>query len=183
MRILLLLLPTIFLTACGSSAYHLPDVPSEEARRSVSLDPTVEEEESAERFNAARRTVLALYQALGASDGEAAYELLSNETRLLLDEWSDGNGDVALQDGLLSRDGTTWSFDPVEMLLLPDPVLFEDEVDGETESETARRKEIFITAGNDDVRRVVVILEAEQWKVHMLRIPQTALTRVPSGSD
>lgn len=183
MRILLLLIPAFFMAACGGSAYHLPDAPPEDARRVVSLDPTVEEQASIDMFNAARRTVLALYQALGADDGEAAYALLSNETRLLLDEWSGGQGEVALSDGQLSRNGEQWSFDPVELLLIDDPIRFDDTMDGQSESETARRKEIFITAGNDEVRRVVVILEADQWKVHMLRIPQTALTPLTSASD
>ncbi len=183
MRSLLLFVSVFLVTACGGSVYHLPDAPPEEARRAVSLDPTVEEQMNMDLFNEARRTVLSLYQALGAGDGERAYGLLSNETRLLLDEWSGGQGEVALAEGMLSRDGEQWAIDPVSLLLVADPVRFDDSMDGQTESETSRRKEIFITSGSDEVRRVVVILEAEEWKVHMLRIPQTALTPLPNSSD
>jgi hypothetical protein len=176
MKLLYLIMLTLAVTGCGGRTYQLPPVPDEAERTHAQLDPTVEELQELERFNEARRTVLALYAALQDSNGAQAWELLSNETRLLLDEWSDGQGDQALISGSLVRDGQAYSFDPLELFLLLDPVAFEDDMAGEQQSETARRKEIFLVDAADRARRVVVIMEADQWRVHMPRVDLDYLT-------
>lgn len=176
MRLICLLIFTLSVAGCGARNYQLPPVPEASERVEAQLDPTVQELREVERFNEARRTILALYAALQAGDGAEAWEFLSNETRLLLDEWSDGQGDRALTDGRLVRDGQSYTFDPVTLFLLPDPIGFEDDREGEQQSETARRKEVFLVDAADHSRRVVVILEADQWRIHMPRIDLDYLT-------
>lgn len=174
---------TLFVFLAGSAfacqrVYELPAPPPEGARARVTLDPSEEQRLSEEAFLEARRTVLALYEALGAGEWEAASTLLSNETRLLL-SGGDGVGAAdVLAAGTITSNGTSYAFDPVALLLLPAPDGFEDTMEGEDEAETSRRKEIFATAG-DDYRKIVLIEEGGSWRVHMRRLPLGRLQAAP----
>ena len=170
----------VFAASCGPAIYEIPAPPPEEEWTDRQLDPSAEEEASAERYAEARRAVLALYEALQEGDYEAAYYMLSNETRILLDTYGGGVGDEALANGLLEVDGTTYAFDPVDLLLMPEPASFEDSVRGEEENETSRRKEIFIFDADEAYRRVVVIREADEWVIHAPRVPTDRLDVVPA---
>lgn len=164
--------------ACGPSIYDLPAPPSDDERRTVSLDPTERRQADGEAYVAARATTLALYQALSNEDWSTAWDLLSNETRLLLDTGSNGRGVEALAEGRIALEGNTWAFDPVEVFLLPGMVRFDDQVEGEAENETARRKEIWVADRDGNQRRVVVIREGDLWRVHVPRVPVERMQRV-----
>ena len=169
----------VFAASCGPAIYEIPPPPPEDEWTDRELDPTAEEEASAERYAEARRAVLALYEALQDGAFEEAYYLLSNETRILLDTYGGGVGEEALANGLLEVDGTVYSFDPVDLLLMPEPASFEDSVSGEEENETSRRKELFIFDADDNYRRVIVIREADEWVIHAPRVPTDRLDVAP----
>lgn len=118
------------------------------------------------RFYAAQAALRAFYTALASGDGDTAFSLLSHETRLLLDHGSEGDGEAALIEGRVTIDGTEWTFDPVGLFVGPSPVDWRDTMPGESESESARRKEIFVVSSDDSVRRVVMIFEGDAWRVH-----------------
>ena len=171
-----LLLVCASLAACGG-IYTLPEAPAEADRAPVNLDPAAEERESAARYTEARRSLVALYEALGGERWSDAVELLSVETRLLFSEGGDGDAAESLSSGVLSLNGDEYAFDPIDLLLMHSPETMEDSVPSETESETARRKEVFLIAA-EETRRVVLILEADQWRVHLRRLPLERLERV-----
>jgi hypothetical protein len=172
---ILLLLVCAALAACGG-IYTLPEAPAEEERATVHLDPAAEEREAAARYTEARRTLVALYEALGGSRWTDAIELLSIESRLLLSAGGSGNAAESLENGVLTIDGSDYRFDPIDLLLMHTPDAMEDSVPGESESETARRKEVFLVTA-EEARRVVLILEADQWRVHLRRLPIERLDR------
>lgn len=168
----------VLAAACGPSIYDLPQPPEEDQRRTVNLDPTARREADGAAWVDARAATLSLYQALSDEAWDDAWELLSNETRVLLDTGSDGNGVDALAEGRIELDGVMWSFDPVEVFVLPGMVRFDDDVEGEAENETERRKEIWVSDREGRQRRVVVIREGDVWRVHMPRIPIERMQRV-----
>jgi hypothetical protein len=176
--LLSVLLLALVLGSCGGSriAYRLPLPPGQDAARTVSLDPTAQALQETERFQTARRALLDWYDAMAREDVQAAWERLSFETRLLLDDWSGGQGDVALRTGVLERQGQRWSFDPLDLLAARQPERIVDDVPGQSQQETARRKELFLQLAGGEVRRVVMILEADQWRIHSPRIPTDRLT-------
>lgn len=174
-RILVALL-AVALGAC-SGVYELPDPPPEDERASVQIDPAAEERESAARYIDARRTLVALYEALGAESWDDAIALVSTETRLLLSDGGGGDAAETLAVGRLTVGGRTYGFEPIDLLLLRDPDGMEDSVVGESENETPRRKELFLVSA-EETRRVVLILEADQWVVHFRRLPVDRLDRI-----
>jgi len=170
LELIVFLLLAGWLTGCGGTLYRqLPPPPPDDERRVVALDPQRDEALAAERYVEARRTVLALYEAVSMERWDDAYAMLSNETRLLLDRGAGGLGEGALRDGVLTIDGATYRFDPVAIFLIAGLTRIEDTVAGEQESETNRRKEVYVFNADGDYRRVVVIREGDQWLVHMPR--------------
>lgn len=161
--------------ACGG-VYQLPPPPPAELQGPVTLDPSEEERLGAARFEEARRAVLSLYEALGAERWADAVSMLSQETRLLLSSGGSASAEQALAAGVVTVDGQSYGFDPVALFLLPGVERFEDEYEDEEEAETGRRKEIFLVAG-EEVRKVVLIDEAGQWRLHMRRWPIDRLQR------
>jgi hypothetical protein len=142
----------------------------------VHLDPASEQRESDARYTEARRTLVSLYETLGGERWEDAVDLLSVETRLLLSAGGTGNAAESLAAGTLTIGEVDYRFDPTDLLLMHDPDAMEDSVVGETESETSRRKEVFLVNA-EETRRVVLIQEADQWRVHLRRIPADRLDR------
>lgn len=174
MRRFLLVLPFVSV-ACGG-VYELPPPPPVSDRGPVALDPSEEQRLDGERYLAARRAVVALYAALDSQDWETAAGLLSNETRLLLTGGGNGRPEDALAAGTVTVDGTTYRFDPVTLFLLPDPTGFEDDIEGEEQHETARRKELFVV-NVEGYRSVVVIEEGGAWRLHLRSWPMEHLSR------
>ncbi len=168
----------VSVSAAACSPYQLPDPPAVEDRGEVALNPAVEQRLSAERFSEARRTVLSLYEALEAERWDDAAALLSNETRLLLSEGGTADATAALAAQEVTLNGVRYGFDPVDLFLLEGPESFEDDWQQEEQAETGRRKEIFIVAG-EEFRRVVLIHEGDAWLVHMRRWPTDRLTSEP----
>lgn len=161
--------------SCGA-VYKLPEPPPASEQGPVALDPSEERQRSEARYIEARRTLVALYAALDGEEWDAAVELLSHETRLLLASGGSGSDVEALAAGAVTVDGVRYAFDPVDLFLLADPEGFEDSLEDEEEAETGRRKEVFVVRG-DEHRRVVVIDEGGSWRLHMRRWPIELLRR------
>lgn len=174
-RISVVVIP-LLLVAC-TQVYTLPEAPPLDQRVSVHVDPAQEERESAARYLEARRTLVSLYEAFGAEDWARATELLSVETRLLLSAGGDGNPETSLASGRLILDGASFRFDPTDLFLMENPEEMEDWIAGEEEVESSRRKEVFLRNG-EEVRRVVLVNEADEWRVHVRRLPLSRLTLV-----
>lgn len=170
MRILFIAL--IALAAC--SPYALPDPPPETERGAVTLNPSEAQRESTERFAEARRTILSLYETLETADWEAASALLSHETKLLLGQGDASQASAALASGRVTVEGASYDFDPLTLFLIPSPDAFEDDWEEAEQHETSRRKEVFIVSGEDS-RRVVVIYEADAWRLHLREWPMDRL--------
>jgi hypothetical protein len=183
MRIVLSLsIPVLALaTACGGTSlrYELPPPVPPDERSVVTLDPSEQERNEAARFLEARSSVLAFYDALQRADFDAAFALLSNETRILLDTWAEGDGVAALRVGRLAQAAETYDFDPRDLFAVADPVRFADEPEEGTDTESARRKEIHVFDADGTDRRIVLILEGDQWVIHQPRIPVERLSAAP----
>jgi hypothetical protein len=82
-----------------------------------------------------------------------------------------------LGEGRLELGGASYSFDPIDLFLMEDPEQMEDAVVGEAEAESSRRKDVFLVSG-DETRRVVLLNEADEWRVHVRRLPLSRLTLV-----
>lgn len=174
MRTILPMLAFVGLAGCSASVYVLPP-PGDADDAPRSLDPAADAEAETLRFYAAQAALRAFYTALAAEDAETAWSLLSNETRLLLDHGSDGDGETALLEGRVTIDGTAWTFDPVDLFVVRSPVDWRDTMPGESEIESARRKEIFVVSRDETVRRVVMIYEGDAWRVHAPSWPRERL--------
>lgn len=168
------LLSSAMLCACGPGLYELPDPPPREDWHRHSLNPADDEERSYRDFLAAQDSVLAFVEAMQEHRYDDAYELLSNETRILLDDLSpDGLGESVLSTGHLVRDGVEYDVDPVDLFVVADLEELLDEQPGEPEQETYRRKELWARAADGTVHHIVLIYEDDQWRIHK---PSIALT-------
>jgi hypothetical protein len=168
----------LLLTACSGTAlrYELPPPVPPDERNAVTLDPSAQERNEAGRFLDARSAVLAFYDALQREDFDAAFDRLSNETQLLLNTWADGDGVSTLRLGLLEQDTESYEFDPRTLFVVENPVQFSDEPAEGTDTESARRKEIHVLDADGTTRRIVLILEGDQWVIHQPRIPTERLS-------
>jgi hypothetical protein len=146
----------------------------------VELDPTRDAAADEALYVEARRAVMALYERLGQARWDEAWEMLSNETRLLLDSGADGRGEEALAAGRVSIDGREYAFDAVDLFVIDGFSAMDDDAVGETQHETDRRREVFVSGSGGTVRRVVVILEGDSWRVHLPHWPMERLTPAPS---
>jgi hypothetical protein len=167
-------------SACSGSRlrYELPPPPPLEEQRTVELDPSEAARDEGQRFIEARATILGFFDALNSGNTDAALDFLSQETRLLLEAWSDGDANVALSSGRLQQDAEVYDFDPASLFVVAQPTRFDDDVAGEVDSETARRKEVHVTGADGEQRRVVLILEGDQWRIHQPRLPTERLSPV-----
>lgn len=164
-RTVIVTLILVGLPAC-SSLYELPDPPSPESWRRHSLSPGEDDERSNERFLEAQEAVLAFVEALNDERFEDAYELVSNETRILLDSVSStGRGEHVLQTGEFTRNGT-FSVDVLDLFVIRDLDRIEDEHPDFQESETYRRKEVYVYDTEGTSHHLVLIREADAWHIH-----------------
>lgn len=150
-----------------SDLYVLPDPPPKDRWSTVSLDPAEDERNAEGRYLAARTSILQLYDALYDEDWERAWGLLSSETQAFLDNASsEKDGKKALALGVLTIQGRDEEFDPVDLFIINDLRQLDDTSPGATEAETPTRKEIFATAADGTVHKIVVIREADVWRIH-----------------
>ncbi|MCB9531085.1 MAG: hypothetical protein H6698_01550 [Myxococcales bacterium] len=163
-------------TACHP-VYRLPDPPPREAWAHVEIDPSAARVQSDEAFTAARRVLVSLYEAAGAGEWATFAEGLSAETRVTLGGGNAANAESALAAGRVTVGGREWAFEPIGLLLPPNPTGFSDTRAGEHEEESARRKEVFVESG-DEARRVVMIWEGDAWRVHVPRLRTSDLAPV-----
>lgn len=162
-----------FLTSsCGLGLYDLPQPPPRETWTTVSLVPGQDDKDAAARYIEARGAILRLYQALNEKNWDVAWTLLSSETQEMLNFGSpDGEGERALELGTITfPGGETVSFDPVALFVGVDLQTLADVHEGSEEAETVNRKEIFATTRAQKVKRIVVIFEMGEWKVHRTKI-------------
>lgn len=154
-------------SAC-SSLYSLPTPPAAGEWTQTSLVPGQDDRDDAGRYIAARTAVLKLYQALSDEDWDAAWDLLSSETQNFLDYVAaDGDGKATLARGRLKfPGGEEVDFEPVTLFLVKDMRKLEDDHAETAQAETANRKELFAFSAEDDIKKIVVIFEGGQWKIH-----------------
>lgn len=163
-------------SACGGPVYRLPDPPAADEQRDVSLDRVEERERDSDRYNDARRAILGLYDALGNERWDEALGLVSQETRVLLSSGGSGDAEVALATGTLVLDDAEYQFDAVDLLLIPGVREIADRVEGVDDVETDRRKVVHLTDTGGHTRAVVVIYEADAWRVHVPALPRDRVT-------
>lgn len=168
------LLLVVSVPACRGSLYTLPDPPPREDWQRHSLNPAEDEERNERNFRAAQDAVISFSEAMRDQRYSDAYEVLSNETRILLDDLSpSGRGEDVLATGALEREGVEYQVDPVDLFVIHDLVDLVDEQPHEMEAETYRRKEVWAIGADGAVHRVIVIDEGNGWHIHK---PQIELT-------
>lgn len=163
-----LVLTGAFLWSCGPSLYEIPEPPPREQWRRHSLNPADTTARSQQNFFAAQDSFLAFVEAMDQERYDDAYDLLSNETRILLDDLSPtGLGEDVLETGAIQRDETEYHVDALDLFAVADLTDIVDEpTDGSSEVETYRRKEIYAVGADGQVHHIVLILEEDEWRIH-----------------
>ncbi|MBN1946607.1 MAG: hypothetical protein JW797_13110 [Bradymonadales bacterium] len=129
---------------------------------------------SREIFLAAKRSILSFTEAMSFEQFDRAYTLLSNETRILLDDLSPtGRGESVLSDGIIERGGAQYTIDPVDLFVIRNLEEILDTQPDRMEAETTRRKEVYAISQEGDVHHLVVILEEDRWLIHKPEIELT----------
>jgi hypothetical protein len=163
-----------WLSGCGPNLYELPDPPPRDEWRRHSLNPADDEVVYLQNFLSAKDTVLTFVEALEDERWEDAYRLLSNETRLLLDDLSpSGRGETVLENGRIQRGDNEYLVDALDLFVIRDLVDIVDQHDREREAETYRRKEIYAVDSNGEAHHIVVIYEEGGWRIHKPEIDLT----------
>ncbi len=159
--------------ACAPSIYTLPPPPPEAEWAAVSLVPGEDEKASQRRYIDARAAALELYAALKSKRWGEVWQQLSSETQAALAfAHPTQDGQAALSEGVLVyQDGARVAFDPMDAWMVPDLKTFEDQLPGEQEAESDTRKEIFAVDRDGHHRKMIMILEAGEWKLHKTRLP------------
>ena len=168
------------LSAGCAGVYELPPPPPEGQRENISLIPGEEERVKEQNYLQARATVLKAYQFLSAKRFKESLGLMSTATQALLKSTSPKKGATnpavsTLSEGkMLLPSGQTLTFDPAAFILAPDISDMKDTLEGQSEQETARRKEIFAVQPDGSARRIVVIKEGGRWVIHRTKAPGDA---------
>ena len=161
-----LILLTVAAVGC-SGLYELPDPPPRDSWQRHSLSPAEDHDRSHERYLAAQDSLLAFVEALSDERFEDAYNLLSNETRILLDDLSPtGRGEHSLATGEITRGGSEYHVESLDLFVIRDLTRIEDTHDDQMEAETYRRKEIYAVGTDGTVHHIVMILEEDRWRIH-----------------
>jgi len=163
----------LLVTACNS-LYQLPDPPPRDSWQRHSLSPAQDDARSAERYEAALAQLQDFIAALEGERWEDSYAMLSNETRILLDDLAtEGLGETVLSTGRVEREGVEYQVDALDLFVISGYERFEDTWGDEEESETYRRKEIWAISSDGTAHRVVMILEEDTWRLHKPSIDLT----------
>ena len=162
----ILVFVALIATGC-SGLYELPDPPPRDAWQRHSLSPAEDHDRSHSRFLEAQDSLLAFVEALTDERFEDAYALLSNETRILLDDLSStGRGEYTLETGEIVRDSSEYLVDALDLFVVLDLQRIEDTFEDRMEAETYRRKEVYCFGADDAVHHVVLIFEEDSWRIH-----------------
>lgn len=160
-----------------AGVYELPPPPAEGQRETISLIPGEEERVKEQNYLQARAAVLKTYQFLSAKRFKESLALMSTATQGLLTSTSPQKGAsnpavITLSEGkMVLPSGQTLTFDPAAFILAPDISDMKDTLEGQTEQETARRKELFAMQPDGTARRIVVINEGGRWVIHRTKAP------------
>lgn len=159
---------SLTLGAAGcASLYRLPEPPPRESWARHSLSPTQDRDRSAERYADARTALFAFLDALASERYDDAYNALSNETRILLDDLAaDGRGESVLATGALRRGDADYQVDVVDLFAIADLARIEDDWNDQPEAESYRRKELWAIDRAGAAHRVVLIYESDAWRIH-----------------
>lgn len=169
-----LLLFWALITVGCSGLYELPDPPPRDAWQRHSLSPAEDQDRSRDRFLEAQDSLLGFVEAMSDGRFEEAYALLSNETRILLDDLSPtGRGEHTLETGEIARDSSEYILDPMDLFVVSNLQRIEDTYEDRLEAETYRRKEIYCLGLDETVHHVVMILEEDAWRIHKPEIDLT----------
>ena len=168
------------LNAGCSTVYELPPPPAPQERETISLIPGEEERIKEQHYLQARAAVLKTYQFLSAKRFKESLALMSGATQELLKSTSPSPSAAepavfTLSEGkMLLPNGRSISFDPNAFILAEDISDMKDELEGQPEQESARRKELFAVQPDGSVRRIVVIKEGGRWVIHRTKAPTGA---------
>lgn len=162
------------ISGCGPNLYDLPDPPPRDEWHRHSLNPADDEAAYLQNFLSAKDTVVTFVEAMEDERWEDAYRLLSNETRLLLDNLSpSGRGETVLENGRIQRDDQEYVVDALDLFVIRDVIDIVDQHDHDREAETYRRKEIYAVNSSGDAHHLVVIYEEGAWRIHKPEIDLT----------
>jgi hypothetical protein len=154
------------LVGCGPSLYELPAPPPADTWRAFDRQLEETEEERVRRFLAAKSAAIQAFAALQGGEFEEALGLMSQETRNFFEDSSGGRGAlVVLQTGLIMVAGEESRFDPVADIFIEDLQDIRDDF-GQSEAETPRRKELYAISRSGKARKIVMIFEADGWRLH-----------------
>ncbi len=150
--------------ACRSTPYQLPEPPPEAEQQDTDQDSERQRNPDME----ARAALLELYEMLAEERFEATEDRLSQQTRDFLAYGNErGDASDALSAGQITLpDGSSYRFDPVELLIADDIARLEDSREGAEDHETARRRVLYVIDSNGQSHRVVMIREGGQWVLH-----------------
>src|SRR5690606_24493009 len=147
--------------------YELTPPPPKDEWVDVNAVEEEDEEAKVRRFLDAKRAAIKVYGALQQGDWDTALENMSQETRSFLEDASGGEGAaVTLERRELLVSGQQVPFDPIADFFISDLADIRDEVPGQEEAETPRRKELYAVSREGEARKVLFIYEADRWVFH-----------------
>lgn len=155
------------LASCGPSIYDLPVAPPKDEW--VDSQDAIEEDEEVRirRFLDSKRVAITVYGALQSKDWGKALDQMSQETQNFLENGAgDGVAATALESGVLKLNGKEEPFDVVGDFFVSNLEDIVDELEGQSENETTKRKELYALSRDGQARKIIFIYEAGAWKFH-----------------
>lgn len=173
----LALLILLSMGCARANVYELPPPPPEEERRNVSLVPGEDARRNEKDFNNARASLMRLNTLLESKRFDEALGLMSQETVAMLefvspDKKSSAPATAVFTLNQVVIDGQVQEVRSLELLLAADLSDLQDQVDGVSENESTRRKEIFAIQPQGAPRKIVMIKEGDTWLLHRTKIEQ-----------
>lgn len=155
-------------TGCGRALYALPDPPPDEEWTELGATATEDRQAATDRMLAAKRSAVSVYVALKGQKWDEALKLMSQDTRNFLDDASGGEGpEAALAKGELILGGQAASIRPADDFFIENmQEVRDDHPNAPAESETKNRKELYAIGRDGRARKIVMIFEADTWRLH-----------------
>lgn len=151
--------------------YTLPDAPPKEEWVKA-LPPQESPEEAAKRYLDAKRSAIQCFAALADEKWTKALSWMTDDSVDLLRNLAvDGNLEASLAAHQLQRDGDVFAFDPVNDVFIAGLTDIRDEFGDQIDDENESTKILYAVGRSGDARRVVVVLENDQWKIKLTQIP------------
>jgi hypothetical protein len=162
-----LLAAALVFAGCASNLYELPPPPEKGERSDATLASRAEEEKAQQDYAAARAALLKAYNLLSTQRYDEAVDLMSQETRAFLTYGTEKSAAEVLADGALTLpSGERVEFEPSTFFVAADVQKLEDTVEGATENETDRRRELFAISADGSAHRVIMIKQGGSWVLH-----------------